>query len=70
MLEYKLYRLDGETRHIVSIKDVVARDDLDALQEAEKLCEAGAVEIWQGARCVARVKKDNVALDALDRRSL
>lgn len=70
MLEYKLYRLDGTTRHIVSIRGVVARDDLDALAEAEKLCDASAIEVWQGTRCVARVKKDNAALDASDRTSL
>lgn len=68
-MEYKLYRLD-ENQHIVSAKDIIALDDLAALDEAEKICQAYAMEIWQGARCVARVKKDNAPLDATDRMSL
>jgi hypothetical protein len=65
-----LYRSDGVTQHIISAKDLVAQDDLDALKEAEKLCETYAVEIWQGARCVARIKKGNAALNASDPSSL
>ena len=70
MPEYKLYRLDNTAHHIVCAKDLLARDDLDALGEAEKICNASAVEIWQGARCVGRVKKDNAELNASDRSSL
>jgi hypothetical protein len=55
MLGYKLYRLGSGTQRIVSVKDVIALDDLDALRDAEKICNADAIEIWQGARCVARV---------------
>ena len=70
MLEYKLYRLDSTAHHIICAKDLLARDDLDALREAEMICNESAVEIWQGTRCVARVKKDNAELNASDRSSL
>lgn len=70
MMDYKLYRLDGATQHIVSAEALIARDDLDALEKAEKLCEIYAVEIWQGVRRVAQVKKGNVALNASDHNSL
>ena len=70
MMEYKLYRLDGATQHIVSAADLIARDDLDALEKAEKLCEIYAVEIWQGERRVALVKKGNAALNESDYNSL
>ena len=68
-MEYKLYRLDN-SGHIVSGRDVVADDDLTVLQEAEKDCERYAVEIWQGARRVARVKIGNAPLATEDRMSL
>jgi hypothetical protein len=70
MLEYKLYRLDSAAQHIICAKDLLARDDLDALREVEKICNVSAVEIWQGARRVGRVKKDNAELNASDRTSL
>lgn len=68
-MKYRLHSLD-DAQQIVSSKDLVAQDDLAALDEAEKVCQAYAMEIWQGARCVARVKKDNAPLDATDRMSL
>ncbi|MBA2590423.1 MAG: hypothetical protein H0U98_17570 [Alphaproteobacteria bacterium] len=69
-MQYRLYCLDAVTQLIVSATDLVARDDLDALKKAERLCEAHAIEIWQGARRVARVKKDNAPLNSEDRISL
>jgi len=66
MIEYRLYRLDDTTQRILSAKDLMARDDLDALKEAQRLCETHAVEIWQGKRCVARVKKGNDARSSPD----
>ena len=68
-MDYKLYSLDA-SGHIVSAKDVVARDDLAALQEAEKDCDKFVVEVWQGARRVARVKIGNAPLGLEDRMSL
>ncbi|MDB5740762.1 MAG: hypothetical protein JWP16_1802 [Alphaproteobacteria bacterium] len=69
MMEYKVYCLDDKQR-IASARDIVARDDLAALQEAERFCETSAIEVWQGARRVARVKMGNAPLDASDRMSL
>ena len=68
-MDYKLYRLNG-SGHIVSDRDIVVRDDLAALQEAERDCEKCAVEVWQGARRVARVKVGNAPLGLEDRMSL
>jgi hypothetical protein len=68
-MEYRLYCLDP-TGRVLSARDVVAHDDLSALQEAEDSCEKYAVEIWQGARRVARVKLGNAPLDTSDRMSL
>jgi hypothetical protein len=68
-MDYRLHCLD-ENQRITSSSDVVARDDLAALEQAEKLCEKQGMEVWQGTRRVARVKKGNAPLDASDRMSL
>ena len=68
-MDYKFYRLDV-LEHIVSSRDVAAPDDLAALQEAERDCVEYAVEVWQGARRVARVKLGNAPLDSSDRMCL
>ena len=44
-----------------------ARDDLAALSEAENLSATHTIEVWDGGRKVARVKKGNVALACTDR---
>lgn len=51
-------------------RDYAARDDLDALGEAQRLSSTHAIEVWQGTRRVALVKKNNGALNEHDRRSL
>ena len=68
-MEYRLYCLD-EKDQIVSARNFLALDDLTALVEAEGACAKNAVELWQGARRVARVKLGNAPLDASDRMSL
>lgn len=68
-MEYRLYCI-GETDRIVSARSFHAEDDLMALQQAEAACEKNAVEVWQGARLVARVKLRNAPLVASDRMSL
>ncbi|HWY63751.1 MAG TPA: hypothetical protein VNX61_00970 [Rhizomicrobium sp.] len=42
-------------------------DDLAALAEAERLSITHTIEVWQGLRKVARVKKANAALNSRDR---
>lgn len=69
MNEYKFYFLD-DRGHVFKAQDHVLRDDLDALSAARGLCSTHPIEIWQGARQVARVKQGNEALNASDRQSL
>lgn len=69
MNQYKFYFLD-ENGHIFSAQDHLLRDDLDALAAAQKLNGDHVIEVWQGARQVARVKVGDAALNASDRRSL
>lgn len=68
-MEYRLYCLD-EKDHIVSARNFLAHDDLTALGEAEASCKENAVELWQGARRVARVKLGNAPLGPSDRMAL
>ena len=58
--DYKLYciGLDG---HIERRHDYKARDDLAALDRAKQICGPHEVEVWEGARMVARVKADGTA---------
>jgi hypothetical protein len=50
----------------VSMRVFSAGDDLNALAEAERLSETHIVEVWEGSRKVARVKKGNAALTPED----
>jgi hypothetical protein len=47
-----------------------ANDDLAALLEAERLSASHTIEVWEGNRLVAKVKKGNVPLSESDRQSL
>jgi hypothetical protein len=69
MHRYKFFFLDDHG-HVLRGQDHMFRDDVDALAAAEKFCNEHAVEIWQGIREVARVKRNDEALSASDRRSL
>lgn len=51
----------------VLIGAFVGRDDLSALAEAKTRSSTHTIEVWEGARKVARVKKGNVALACSDR---
>jgi len=51
-------------------QNIVCRDDLDALDEGVRRAGKSAVEVWHGARLVARVKLGNAPLNARDSRSL
>lgn len=42
-------------------------DDLAALEEAQRQSANHAIEVWEGLRKVARVKKGNAALSWTDR---
>jgi hypothetical protein len=69
MNQYKFYFLD-DRGHIFRAQDHVLGDDLDALEAAKTLAINHIIEIWQGARQVARVKVGDEALNASDRQAL
>ena len=54
MRDYKLYVI-GDDGHIVNRHDYPAKDDLGALQRAKELCAKNEIEVWEGARFIARV---------------
>jgi len=51
-------------------QNLVCRDDLDALDEGVRRAGKSAVEVWHGARLVARVKLGKAPLTARDSSSL
>jgi hypothetical protein len=68
MNSYDIYRLyDGSSAAKWSVE---CRDDLDALAAAKSQSGAQALEVWEGGRFVARVKKNDGALNAEDTQSL
>ena len=69
MQQYQFHFFD---HHNVRIRDGTwnGRDDLDALDAAQKLSARQAVEVWQGDRRVARVNRADGPLRTLDRQSL
>ena len=69
MQQYKICSLNP-VGHIEFAHDINCRDDLDALAEGERISSSNDVEIWQGARLVARVKQGNAPLTAADHFSL
>jgi hypothetical protein len=52
------------------VRDWSGADDLAALAEAQSLSATHTIEVWQGERRVAHVKRGNKGLRATDRQSL
>ena len=52
---------------VSSMRTFLGRDDLAALAEAQRQSATHAIEVWQGLRKVARVKRGNAALSWTDR---
>ncbi len=69
MNQHKFLFLD-ERGQVLSTKDHLLRDDLDALDAARKLYGDHMIEVWHGARQIARVKIGDEALSACDRQAL
>ena len=69
MQQFEFRFLDNSDM-VVTVRYYTARDDLGALEAAEKLCTIHMIEIWQGNRRIARVKKGNVPLGIEDSQSL
>lgn len=55
MPDYRVYTL-GREGHIVDSRIIEAATDADAMAAAEKLAEAGDLEVWTGKRRVGTVK--------------
>ena len=51
----------------VLVRAYTAYDDLAALAEAERLSVTHTIEVWEGIRKIARIKKGNAALTYIDR---
>jgi hypothetical protein len=59
-MNYRFYFLDC-AGHILAAKAHQAEDDLEALEAAQILSRNGPIEVWAGARLVARVAKGGAA---------
>jgi hypothetical protein len=59
-IDYKLYSI-GPDGHIEKRHDCWAEEDFGALEQAREICGPHEVEIWEGARFVARVAGDGTA---------
>jgi len=57
------FRSDGKKQYST---DHQFKDDLDALDAARLLSEYFSIEIWDGAKLIAHVKKGNEPLNAQD----
>ena len=60
MGDYKLYCI-GEDGHIEKRHDFECTTDLDALDQARKICGPHEIEVWERGRFVARVLADGTA---------
>jgi len=69
MSRYSFHLLDLEGAIALS-QNVACVDDLDALAQGVRHSDHWAIEIWDGARLVARVKLGNAPLDSRDPHSL
>jgi len=61
MLQYQIYELNGQNL-IRKRYDLVAPDDVAALENAKQIARAATFEVWKSARFVARAGKDGEAL--------
>jgi hypothetical protein len=58
MARYRFYNIAGD-EHISGATDVECRNDADALEKARTMPGAGDIEIWDGARRLARVEANS-----------
>lgn len=57
MIEYKIYVLNGQN-NIQQRHDIVAPDDVTALEKAKALVRTSTLEVWESARLIARIGVD------------
>ena len=60
MPEYHFYCLDDLGR-IANPYDVMAPNDLAAIEMAQEHCKDGAIEVWEGYRRIIQVRKKAAA---------
>ena len=56
MQHYRLYKLSDATGRITTGKDLFARNDDDAVEQAEQDDDCPTCEVWRGATQVASVE--------------
>ncbi len=56
MSEYRVYLMDGR-QGIVAVHTVICNDDENAIIAARPFARGHEIEIWDGARKVARLKQ-------------
>jgi hypothetical protein len=66
MKKFELRFLD-KLEVVVLVRTFLASDDLKALVEAQRQCLTHTIEVWEGGRRVARVKKGNIPAIPTDR---
>jgi hypothetical protein len=64
MTAYQLYFLDDDDRDVAR-QDHVCADDRAAIRMGRSLCFEHHIDIWNGARRVARIPRGNLALPPL-----
>jgi len=56
MAEYRVYAI-GPDGHIFDAKALVCGDDAEAIEQAHDAFESEVIEVWSGARLVARLDR-------------
>lgn len=58
MASYRLYGLDGVSK-VASGEWIEADSDEAAIEAAKKVMDGHDCELWQGARCIARIPRQH-----------
>ena len=61
------FRFHDKLDIVILTRSYIGADDLAALAEAQRLSATHTIEVWDGIRKVARVKKGNLPLSWSDR---
>jgi hypothetical protein len=55
MLDYRIYTFTSDN-HIADAAVINCETDQEAIEKARQLIEGRDIEVWQRARCLARIK--------------
>lgn len=67
MADYQAY-IVGQDGNFISFEGMTCADDREATEVAERPVDGHDVEVWSGARFVARLKPVSIEVQDLDRR--